>query len=698
MVQDRAGARDLAVCRRRLPPAWAGALVVTCLGASSGPLRAQTVLVRVVDSATSLPVVGAMAALLDSDGTTVHRALTDGRGRALFVGLPAAAYGVRVEMIGMSDVETDRFELDAEASVTRLLRMTARPIELTGLDVAIDGGRCVTRPGEDGLLVARLWDEVRKALANAALTDERGAYRYETMRYEREISRRTGAIVREDRTPRAGWMRTPYESHPADDLVENGFVQRRGGEEWFMAPDAAVLVSAPFLDTHCFHLAPVHPEIEGVVGLGFRPTGDNRRVPNIAGILWVDAESAELRWLDYTYQHLEPERTAPEVGGRVEFRRMPDGTWIVPGWEIRMPVMAVQTDFRGQRLPVIRAFKETGGIVLDIRRGGGRRVATASRSGGIEGVVRDSLGHPVPGVGVSLEGSKQTVFTDPHGRFGLTRLPEGRYAVLVSHPRLAEAGYDPEPIGRDVLPGQVSPLEVHLPSLSDILFDQCRGVPREEGTAILVGTVVERDGDPVAGAPVAVTWNAYDFGGVLSGRRARDLRETPLTAETTTDSLGRYRFCDVPTGRPLRLRAAGASPEGAAAADGNPASVPVELTIPDLELGAVRVLELAADTRGHGAVRTPSSQDARASPATVGNGRRRSCPPSHRLERVSPPRPDPASQARSSPLLSARSGSRGTDTPSLSRSSSNARRSRRGCRPRSGGGLRPRRRGTRPRA
>lgn len=69
MVQERAGARDLAVCRRRMPLAWAGALVVTCLGASSGPLRAQTVLVRVVDSATSLPVVGAMAAPTASSST-----------------------------------------------------------------------------------------------------------------------------------------------------------------------------------------------------------------------------------------------------------------------------------------------------------------------------------------------------------------------------------------------------------------------------------------------------------------------------------------------------------------------------------------------------------------------------------------------------------------------------------------------------
>lgn len=546
------------------------------------PGSAQTVLVHVLQAETSIPVVGALAHLVGGEQRAVRQSLTNERGQALFVGIPEGSYQVRVEMIGMATVETEFFEVSEGASVTRVLRPESRAIELEGLDVALASDRCTVRPA-DGALVFQIWDEARKALAVVSLTDERARFRYETLKYERQIDRETGVVLEEERSRREGFMETPYESRPAEDLAEHGFVRKDGTRDLYLAPDASVLLSDTFLDTHCFHLAdPAHDQ-PGLVGLGFRPTGEDRSVPDIAGTLWVDRETAELQWLEYTYAYLEPERTSPEVGGRVDFERMPDGTWIVREWWIRMPIMAVQQDFQGRPLRFIARYQQTGGLVVDVREAGGRSLGRHARTGGVEGVVRDSLGAPLQGVGVGIVGSNQRLFTDAEGTFGITGLPEGRYQVRIVERGIEEAGYELEPVTRDVVPGEMAYLEYHVPSMADMLFDECRDVARDEETVVLAGTVVDQSGTPVPEATVRVQWHIYDFSGVPQNRRARDLRQIPQSLETTTSPRGSYTFCAVPAKARLSL---GASMPGGQSEE-------IEFVIPEHEIGAVRTLWLS---------------------------------------------------------------------------------------------------------
>jgi hypothetical protein len=405
---------------------------------------AQTVMVRVVDAESSAPMVGALAYLVDTDGSTVKNALTDERGRALFVGVPAGGYAVRVEMIGMATAETSPFELATGTTLTRDLRLESSAIQLEGIEVEAESGRCSVRPGGEGLLVSEVWDEARKALSAASFTDEQGSYRYETMRYDRQLDPETGAVVQEDQSRRAGYMLTPFESRPAEDLVANGFVQREGTEFTYYAPDAAVLLSDPFLDTHCFRISYAdEPAEEGLVGLGFEPTGADKSVADIAGTMWIDPETSELRWLEFRYEFLDPEMTTSMVGGRVDFQRMPNGTWIVPEWWIRMPVMTVRTEFDGRQRPAIARYHQTGGLVLEAREAGGRSLGQRAETGGVEGVVMDSLGTPLQGVRVGVLGGNQQVFTNAEGAFSITGLTEGRYQVRFVQPELEELGFIP---------------------------------------------------------------------------------------------------------------------------------------------------------------------------------------------------------------------------------------------------------------
>lgn len=552
---------------------------------------AQTVLVRIVDAETAAPLVGALTYLDNAQGQTAKNTLTDERGRALFVGIPAGSYRVRVEMIGMGTTETELFDVSDGTTVTREVRMESSAIELEGLQVEAEAGRCTVRPGAEGELVAQVWDEARKALSAASLTDERGRYRYETIKYDRKIDRDSGVILEEERTRREGYMATPFESHPAEDLVENGFVQADGQGYLYMAPDADVLLSDAFLDTHCFRVADRNEE--GLVGLRFEPTGEDKTVPDIAGTMWIDPSTAELQWLEYTYQYLDPERSSDQVGGRVDFQRMPDGTWIVPEWWIRMPILSTQTDFEGRQRAYIAQYHQTGGLVTEVREAGGRSLGQRAETGGVEGVVMDSLGVPMGAVRVGVIGSPQEVYTDARGEFSITGLTEGRYQVRFVDPELEDAGFIPPPVPQDVIRGEMSRLEYHMPSKGDVLFEACRDVERRDGTAILAGTVVDGLGRPVPNATVRVNWTGYDMmgGGSLTSSDARslsgasnisNLRENTNGFELTTGSAGTYSFCGLPAGARIQLQAFTAERESSLS----------EVVIYEDEVGAMKVLEL----------------------------------------------------------------------------------------------------------
>ena len=330
-------------------------------------VRAQTVVARVVDDASGQPLIGALVHLVGSDGVLTRSALTDDLGRALFIGTLGEDWRVRAEMIGRATTEVGPFSVGEGETLSREIRMASSAIVLEGIDVSASG-RCEIRGGNEGMIVAEVWNEARKALAAASITDDRGLYRYETVRYDREIDAYTSAILSEDRRRRDVPMRTPFESRPAEELVRGGFVQDDGGSDVYYAPDATALLSDVFLDTHCFRLAGERND-EGFIGLEFEPTED-REVPDIEGVMWLDPNSAELQWLEYRYTGLARERRSPQVGGRVDFRRMPDGSWIVPEWWIRMPVVGVSRDFEGTRTTQIVRYHQTGGLVLEVKEAG----------------------------------------------------------------------------------------------------------------------------------------------------------------------------------------------------------------------------------------------------------------------------------------------------------------------------------------
>ena len=522
--------------------------VLLAAGLRHAPASAQTVLLRVTGSDTSAPIFGALAHLIDDAGLVVRSVLTDERGRALFVSVPSARYRVRAEMIGMATRETEPFDVTQGEARPLELTLDPRPIDLEGIDVRADRRRCTSRPSGEGLIVARLWEEARKALSAAALTERQGLYRYETMKYERDLDPTTRLVVREEESRRDGYMRVPFESLPTTELLDRGFVQRDGAELVYYAPDANVLLSDEFLDTHCFRLA-AHDDVAGVVGLGFEPLEARGRVVDVSGTLWLDEGTVELRWLEYSYTNMDSDFGSSPAGGRVEFQRMPTGMWIVPEWWIQMPIVGARTVDRVSRSTLL-TLRQAGGRVVEVHEGGGRSLGGRRQTGGIEGVVVDSVGAPLAGARVGVVGGSQEVFTDGEGRFGLLGMSEGKYQVRFVDPRLVAVGLVPPPLTREVLQNEVSYVEFHMPSATDLLREACAATPGAAGGA-LVGRVVDAAGGPWVGATVRVTWASFQ-GSPSPGQTLIQVGDLS-GLEVTTGQDGAFKVCGVPRGQELSV-------------------------------------------------------------------------------------------------------------------------------------------------
>lgn len=254
---------------------------------------------------------------------------------------------------------------------TRDVGLTA-PAEAVELGtLAVEAEReCVTHPAE-GLRVATLWEEVRKALAVAQWTEDERAFLYEIRHYERELDADNLRVLRERSGSRWAAGGKPFHVPAAEELLERGFVRFEPGDSAYYAPDAAVLLSDGFVATHCFGVQPGGRDRAGLIGLSFEPVG-SRRGADVEGVLWVDERTAELRYLEYRYTGLRVAMPAagPDFGGRLDFERLPTGHWIVRRWWIRAPIVRTMRPWwrSGERLEVVAAVKEEGGEVLQLSR------------------------------------------------------------------------------------------------------------------------------------------------------------------------------------------------------------------------------------------------------------------------------------------------------------------------------------------
>jgi hypothetical protein len=305
-------------------------------------------------------VSGVMVLLLD-DVRAVHAGITDRAGAFALRAPRPGSYRVRVEGIGYATADVGPLDVDASGVADLDVRLEIRPLALTALEVA-GTSQCAVRPG-DGMPAHALWEEAAKALRSTALLQELELIEYSVATWEREVVLARGRVHTERHPPQLVRGR-PFTTRSPAELTAGGWVEEQAGEVLYHGPDAQVLLSDEFLDTHCIRVETRGADRRGLIGIAFEPVR-GRGVPGIEGVLWLDDVSGELQYLTYDYTGLDSPRIAP-AGGRIEFDRLAGGGWIVQRWWIRM--LRTVPERSGNSRRVTQGYLEMGGEVSDVRR------------------------------------------------------------------------------------------------------------------------------------------------------------------------------------------------------------------------------------------------------------------------------------------------------------------------------------------
>jgi hypothetical protein len=357
------------------------------------PFRAaaQRIEGSVVDREDGTPVQRALVLLVDSEGRDVAGGLTD-EGGSFRLEVPAPGqHRLRMLRIGYEAYRSDPVEVLEGQTVTIVLEVAKEAIELERIEVEATE-ECQLRPSE-GRAVARVWEEVSKALTIQARTESQGLFRFRVSSYTRELDSRARRILDEDRSEIEMLSVSPMRGLPPEDLVEGGFVRElENGTFEYLAPDAEVLLSNAFLDAHCFRLA-TNEDDPSLIGLAFEP-GSDPDLPDVVGTFWVDRMSGALSHLEFRYTWVPFGRGQDRAGGRLDFELIPNGAWIVRRWWIRMPTVERMDVYRTRLV----GFKETGAEVIDVTPVGRRDgLPLHKRAPDRDGVTRCGRSRSAPG-------------------------------------------------------------------------------------------------------------------------------------------------------------------------------------------------------------------------------------------------------------------------------------------------------------
>jgi hypothetical protein len=519
----------------------AGALVL------SAPVAAQVVRGVVTERATTTPLDGVLLSVVDARDSIVVQALSNDGG-GFEIRLPGAGtYTLDVKRIGVRRVRLAPFAIaDGE---TKRLDIAVEPLPTVLSSVNITGRTSCVRNPQTNAKTAALWEDARAALTAAVISRPLTTGAADSViRFERKLDVQTWRVLYETRRKVSTTMDRPFRSLPAEVLSIGGYVTvNQDGSTDYYAPDAEVLLSDTFLADHCFRIQPGTFEHFGQVGLGFEPI-PQRKIPDVKGVLWMDAKTNELRTLEFNYSWLPNDTRPIDYGGTVSFFRMPGGRWIVRNWRIRMPEFGHQRNVPGSfparsgRLSVVRISEEGGAVPLS---------TLLNQTGHVQGrVVFDTVSNrPIPGITVALEGSGDSTRTAMDGTFDLPFVQPGSYTVVLRHAALDSLGVRPLGEVIDVAAGKSTTLALRFPSNDELALRMCGVAVNLERQSVIRFIVVDRaTGKSLAKAPAL-------FSRVPLGTDGRPVVDSISAYDVTLDDGGGVLVCGLRGDEIVRIEA-----------------------------------------------------------------------------------------------------------------------------------------------
>jgi len=519
-----------------------------------GALPAQVVRGIVRDSASGDPAAGVLVALVQSASGERRTVLTDEEGRFTIAAPGPGSYSLETKRIGVRSVLSPAFTLTAGEA--RELSVSVAPVVAVLDAVRISGRSYCGERVRQGAETATLWEDVRATLTATRLTREGRGFPVTIASFRRTLDPANFEVRTEERSEQNGVTSNPFVSAPLASLSAHGYIIDGGdGTLVYRAPDVDALLSDTFIRDHCFRAVLGTNAQTGLIGLSFEPTSA-RRVPDIAGILWIDARTHQLRRLEYRYT-----RPPLDFGGRfpisyIEYARMPSGAWIVQRWAIRMPQVARTGAKERPTNPLALGEPPSNRLFAVIEEGGEALIGIRQTSRviyAVEGLAYDSsAGRPLAGARVSLRGTAFSATADAAGRFRIQLPDTGSYMLVVDHPRLDSLGFEVPSRGVRVA-GALTTADIAVPPLAVVRTALCPGSRAPDRTGIVHGVVRKATGAAMSWATIKYRWAQYAGGPAIPGS-PMSASTVPATASApgatlVADSRGHYLICDVPPGR-----------------------------------------------------------------------------------------------------------------------------------------------------
>jgi hypothetical protein len=323
-------------------------------------VEAQGVRGRVVLPDSITPAVGIVITAIGTNGQRSASTLSASTGDYV-LRLPASGrYELRVLRIGYRPTVVTGIEVATDSFAVRNVVLELLPVAIAGMSVR-DKADCSLR-GKDAETFLRLWEQARGALVAAQLHESSGSLNVHLMRVEGRVDAMryyTPEIVGHpipeiDSASYRDWIADRvFAATSTDTLVNAGYVRRLpNGGVVYDAPSAGALLDDRFLQRHCFGVVGSPKGHDDWIGIAFAPRNTRDSVVDVAGVLWLDRATAELRRLEFTYANLPEEshrlcevvrntdrstcRSFVEkglnkfgVGGDADFVRLMSGAWLV---------------------------------------------------------------------------------------------------------------------------------------------------------------------------------------------------------------------------------------------------------------------------------------------------------------------------------------------------------------------------------
>jgi hypothetical protein len=474
---------------------------------AAAQLDAQQLRGTVTDSASRLPIPGAVITTLDSAGRVGRRSISDERG-AYAVTATADARRLRIVRLGFRPVEVD-LPVDRTGRTLDVF-MTRIPYQLQPVRVTA-GANCPRR--SDRAAALALLEQARAGLLATVVARSERPAQMKRLMIERRMAGTSDRIARHHvRVETVSSSVAAFRAaQSATDFVRRGFAADSADEATFYAPDADVLLDDGFAAGYCFHIMDRDRARPNQVGLGFKAADRRRGRIDVQGALWIDTVARALVDIVFRYEGLDRQLDQHEPGGWVKFREMSNGVVLIDQWFLRLVGPEPDTVNGGRRPldPVGRPREMSSGrsprlVIAEI----GGELARATWPDGTTWVaslgtlaltVTTMSGEPLPGMVVRLDDTDYRATTDSVGHLEIVDLAPGPYSALVGDARLEPLGVSLRtPISFTATRGQTRLLALRTPGAEEYVRERCRKSGQKvDGSAVLIGRVTNERRQPM---------------------------------------------------------------------------------------------------------------------------------------------------------------------------------------------------------